>query len=77
MGVIRHVDAGYDLADSVASERGVRGPMREGSEGSEGFEGYERSGGMRGPGGMRGAGAVGVRARDRVLHTPRFPGDVA
>ncbi|MFD0212618.1 urocanate hydratase [Streptomyces hirsutus] len=43
MGVIRHVDAGYDLADSVASERGVRVPMREGSEGSEGSEGYERS----------------------------------
>ncbi|MFE9924903.1 urocanate hydratase [Streptomyces sp. NPDC005774] len=35
MGVIRHVDAGYDLADSVAAERGVRVPMREGAEGSE------------------------------------------
>ncbi len=31
MGVIRHVDAGYDLADEVAAERGVRVPMREGS----------------------------------------------
>ena len=30
MGVIRHVDAGYDLADEVAAERGVRIPMREG-----------------------------------------------
>ncbi|MFD3821982.1 urocanate hydratase [Streptomyces sp. NPDC058625] len=40
MGVIRHVDAGYDLADSVASERGVRVPMREGSEGPEGPEGH-------------------------------------
>jgi len=30
MGVIRHVDAGYDLADEAASERGVRIPMREG-----------------------------------------------
>ena len=30
MGVIRHVDAGYDLADEVADERGVRVPMREG-----------------------------------------------
>jgi len=30
MGVIRHVDAGYDIADRVASERGVRVPMREG-----------------------------------------------
>jgi urocanate hydratase len=29
MGVIRHVDAGYDLADTVAEERGVRVPMRE------------------------------------------------
>jgi urocanate hydratase len=30
LGVIRHVDAGYDLADHVAAERGVRVPMREG-----------------------------------------------
>jgi urocanate hydratase len=30
MGVIRHVDAGYDLAVEVADERGVRVPMREG-----------------------------------------------
>ncbi|MEZ0065290.1 urocanate hydratase [Streptacidiphilus sp. MAP12-20] len=30
MGVIRHVDAGYDLAADVADERGVRVPMREG-----------------------------------------------
>lgn len=29
MGVIRHVDAGYDLAADVADERGVRVPMRE------------------------------------------------
>jgi urocanate hydratase len=29
MGVIRHVDAGYELADEVAAERGVRVPMRE------------------------------------------------
>ncbi|MEI7778721.1 MAG: urocanate hydratase [Actinomycetes bacterium] len=29
MGVIRHVDAGYDLADNVAAERGVRIPMQE------------------------------------------------
>jgi len=29
MGVIRHVDAGYDLAEQVAEERGVRVPMRE------------------------------------------------
>jgi urocanate hydratase len=32
MGVIRHVDAGYDRAIDVASERGVRVPMREGDE---------------------------------------------
>jgi urocanate hydratase len=30
MGVIRHADAGYDDAVAVASERGVRIPMREG-----------------------------------------------
>ncbi|MEY9941534.1 urocanate hydratase [Streptacidiphilus sp. MAP5-52] len=30
MGVIRHVDAGYDLAADVADERQVRIPMREG-----------------------------------------------
>lgn len=29
MGVIRHVDAGYDLAAEVAAERGVRVPMQE------------------------------------------------
>ena len=29
MGVIRHVDAGYERADDVARERGVRVPMRE------------------------------------------------
>jgi urocanate hydratase len=32
MGVIRHVDAGYDRADEVAAERGVRIPMREGEK---------------------------------------------
>src|SRR5205085_10373897 len=30
MGVVRHVDAGYDRAVEVADERGVRTPMREG-----------------------------------------------
>ena len=30
MGVIRHVDAGYELAEATAEERGVRIPMREG-----------------------------------------------
>ena len=32
MGVIRHVDAGYDRADEVAAERGIRVPMREGEQ---------------------------------------------
>ncbi|MFI1094725.1 urocanate hydratase [Streptomyces sp. NPDC020917] len=32
MGVIRHVDAGYDRADEVAADRGVRVPMREGGD---------------------------------------------
>jgi urocanate hydratase len=32
MGVIRHVDAGYDRADEVAADRGVRIPMREGGD---------------------------------------------
>jgi urocanate hydratase len=31
MGVIRHADAGYELAETVAEEHGVRIPMREGS----------------------------------------------
>ncbi|PDP87728.1 urocanate hydratase [Glycomyces fuscus] len=30
MGVIRHVDAGYDEAERVAREHGIRVPMREG-----------------------------------------------
>ncbi len=30
MGVIRHVDAGYEIAEQTADERGVRIPMREG-----------------------------------------------
>ncbi|MGH3324736.1 MAG: urocanate hydratase, partial [Streptomyces sp.] len=30
MGVVRHVDAGYERAEEVAAERGVRVPMREG-----------------------------------------------
>jgi urocanate hydratase len=29
MGVVRHVDAGYELAEQVAQEHGVRVPMRE------------------------------------------------
>jgi urocanate hydratase len=30
MGVLRHVDAGYDIAERVAAEQGIRVPMREG-----------------------------------------------
>ncbi|MDX3215230.1 urocanate hydratase [Streptomyces sp. ME02-6991-2B] len=41
MGVIRHVDAGYERAEEVAAERGVRVPMREGDEGGRGAEGGE------------------------------------
>jgi urocanate hydratase len=29
MGVIRHVDAGYESAAEVAAERGVRVPMKD------------------------------------------------
>lgn len=36
MGVIRHVDAGYDIAESVAEAKGVRVPMREGDQAGEG-----------------------------------------
>jgi urocanate hydratase len=32
MGVIRHVDAGYERADEIAVQRDVRIPMKEGSE---------------------------------------------
>ncbi|MET8213256.1 urocanate hydratase, partial [Streptomyces sp. NPDC005373] len=32
MGVIRHVDAGYEHAASVAQDRGVRIPMTEGDD---------------------------------------------
>jgi urocanate hydratase len=31
MGVIRHVDAGYDRAAEIAADRDVRVPMRESS----------------------------------------------
>ncbi|MDX3239842.1 urocanate hydratase [Streptomyces sp. ME03-5709C] len=41
MGVIRHVDAGYERAEEVAAERGVRVPMREGDEGGRDAEGGE------------------------------------
>ena len=33
MSIIRHVDAGYDVADRTADEQGVRMPMRMGPNG--------------------------------------------
>ncbi len=36
MGVIRHVDAGYDRAIEVADERGVTAPMRADTAASSG-----------------------------------------
>ncbi|MEO3767370.1 urocanate hydratase [Streptomyces sp. B8F3] len=36
MGVIRHVDAGYERAEEIAAERGVRVPMRENTPPGEG-----------------------------------------
>jgi urocanate hydratase len=30
MGVLRHVDAGYDIAEETAESTGLRVPMREG-----------------------------------------------
>ncbi len=45
MGVVRHVDAGYDRAEEVAADRGVRVPMREegpsATDGGAGREGQE------------------------------------
>ena len=38
MGVIRHVDAGYERAIEVARERGVRVPMRDGGVGAGGTD---------------------------------------
>ncbi|MEU1085429.1 urocanate hydratase [Streptomyces sp. NPDC005892] len=42
MGVIRHVDAGYEGAEQVAEERGVRVPMREGDGDTGGTDGDGR-----------------------------------
>jgi urocanate hydratase len=41
MGVVRHVDAGYERAEEIASERGVRVPMRESADGTESREAGE------------------------------------
>ncbi len=38
MGVIRHADAGYEIAIEVAEERGVRVPMREGGTAEGGIQ---------------------------------------
>ncbi|GHI90552.1 urocanate hydratase [Streptomyces olivaceus] len=53
MGVIRHVDAGYDIAESVAGERGVRVPMREDDGPREGDDGPREGDGPRKDGGGR------------------------
>ncbi|MGW7413884.1 urocanate hydratase [Streptomyces sp. NPDC054863] len=45
MGVIRHVDAGYDIAERTADEQGVRVPMREGDADSAGSAGDAGKGG--------------------------------
>lgn len=42
MGVIRHVDAGYDIAESVAADKGVRVPMTEGGTAEAGTTGGGR-----------------------------------
>ena len=41
MGIVRHVDAGYDRAGEVAREHGVRVPMLEGAAGAEGAAGRD------------------------------------
>ncbi|WP_432116293.1 urocanate hydratase [Streptomyces sp. S1] len=52
MGVIRHVDAGYDIAERVADEKGVRVPMREGDDasGASGSSGSSASASVSGEG---------------------------
>ncbi|MER6694362.1 urocanate hydratase [Streptomyces minutiscleroticus] len=52
-GVIRHVDAGYETAEEVAAERGVRVPMREEDGGP--------ADAVRGTGAPAGAGGDAVR----------------
>jgi hypothetical protein len=42
MGVIRHVDAGYELAAEVAEQRGVRIPIRESGPASSGLRSERR-----------------------------------
>ncbi len=45
MGVIRHVDAGYERAEEIAAERGVRVPMREGGDAADAAAATPREGG--------------------------------
>ncbi|GAA2133839.1 urocanate hydratase [Streptomyces synnematoformans] len=45
MGVIRHVDAGYERAEEVAAQRGVRVPMREGGDAADAAAATPREGG--------------------------------
>jgi urocanate hydratase len=62
MGVIRHVDAGYDRAVEVAGERGVRAPMREHGRpiaGGSGAGGSGAGGSGAGGSGAGGSGAAG------------------
>src|SRR5690606_20014559 len=68
LGVLRHVDAGYEEASEVAEERGVRGRMREGRAG--------RAGRFRpGPGVRRPVAAVlSERGRCRWMRSGRAPG---
>ncbi|MDB1087197.1 urocanate hydratase [Streptomyces sp. ACA25] len=51
-GVIRHVDAGYERAEEVATEHGVRIPMREDAAAASGADGADP---VRGAGGASGA----------------------
>lgn len=58
MGVIRHVDAGYESADAVAAERGVRVPMRESDGGAGAGAGADGGPGDRADGGAGGGGGA-------------------
>ncbi|WP_225845250.1 urocanate hydratase [Streptomyces sp. HPF1205] len=62
MGVIRHVDAGYDRAEEVAADRGVRVPMREGSAGNSGGDSAGTAGGDSTAHSDRGSAAGGPAA---------------
>ncbi len=67
MGVIRHVDAGYDLADEVAEERGVRVPMREDAVDAQRSIGAKRE--LRGE--VADVGDLGVERSDHIVAVHR------